>query len=206
VNTARKAKYLVFSLFLSIHCSLHATEITLFWAQGADVNLPDIIPKALRGEIKMDPTYFWGINYKKAFPRADNRVSRFLEKYSITADWEAQLTKHHGLQDNFESHLALLLRTRDFSIVGPLQINFALGMGPSYAFSTPTYEDGPNGQPNQGKYKFQNYVAYEMDWSLRSLPDWSLAFRVHHRSGIFGVIAPSKVGSNFFAVGIRRHF
>jgi hypothetical protein len=205
VSTARKAKYL-FALCLSIPGALYAGEITLFRGQGADVNLPDIIPKALKGEIDMDPTWFWGLNYKQAIPAGDNRVSRFLEKHRITPEWEVQLTRHHGLQDNFESHIALLLRTRNFAVAGPLRVNFAAGMGPSYAFSTPTYEDGPDGQPNQGEYQFQSYFTFEMGLSLRSLPDWSLATRIHHRSGIYGLVAPSKVGSNFFAIGIRRHF
>jgi hypothetical protein len=127
-------------------------------------------------------------------PPGENRVSRFLEEHSITPEWEVQLTRHHGLQDNAETHIALLLRSRDFAIVDPLLVNFAAGMGPSYAFSTPTYEDGPDGQPNQGEYQFQSYFTFEMEFSLRSLPDWSLATRIH------------KVGSNFFAIGIRRHF
>jgi hypothetical protein len=206
MSPAKHAKYLLFALYLSIPGSLYAGEVTLFWGQGADVNLPDIIPKALQGEIDMDPTYFWGLNYKRAMPPGENRVSRFLEEHSITPEWEVQLTRHHGLQDNAESHIALLLRSRDFAIADPLLVNFAAGMGPSYAFSTPTYEDGPDGQPNQGEYQFQAYIALELEWSLRTLPDWSLATRVHHRSGLYGLIAPSKVGSNFFAIGIRRHF
>lgn len=206
MSSAKQAKYLLFALYLTMPGVLHAREATLFWGQGADVNLPDIIPKALQGEIDMDSTYFWGINYKDALPAGDNPVSRFLARHNITPEWEIQLTKHHGLQDNWESHLALLLRTRDFAIADPLNVNFAAGMGPSYAFSTPTYEDGPDGQPNQGEYQFQAYIALELAWSLRTLPDWSLATRLHHRSGLYGLIAPSKVGSNFFAIGIRRHF
>jgi len=206
VSITGNAKYVLFALCLLIPGSLYASEVTLFWGQGADVNLPDIIPKALQGEIEMDPTYFWGINYKDEIPAGDNPVSRFLTRHSITPEWEVQLTRHHGLQDNLESHIALLLRTRDFAVADPLLINFAAGMGPSYAFSTPTYEDGPDGQPNQGEYQFQSYFTFEMELSLRSLPDWSLATRIHHRSGIYGFIAPSKVGSNFFAIGIRRHF
>lgn len=203
---ARITKYLLFALSLSIPGRLLAGGVTVFWGQGADVNLPDIIPKLLQGEIDMDPTYFWGLNYSNTLPHGDNRISRFLARHNISHEWEVQLTKHHGLQDNWESHAALLLRTRDFAIADPLHVNLAAGMGPSYAFSTPTYEDGPDGQPNQGKYKFQSYITFELEWSLRALPDWSLATRIHHRSGMYGLIAPSKVGSNFFALGVRRTF
>lgn len=179
----------------------------MFRGQGADVNLPDIIPQILKGEIDMDPTYFWGINYSQDIAMAGhNRVTRFLLDQRITPLWEVQLTKHHGLQDNYESHLAILLRSRDLELGSLAAINFMAGTGFSYAFSDPVYEDGPDGQPGNGRHRFQNYVTFEFELSTPALPNWSLATRVHHRSGIYGLIAPRKVGSNFFAVGIRRSF
>jgi len=186
---------------------LAAGELALFRGQGADVNLPDIIPELFRQEIDMDPTWFWGLNYSREIGMQGlNPVSRFLLAHRITPEWETQLTKHHGLQDNVEAHLAWLLRSPDLALGSVAAINVAAGMGPSYAFSKPTYEDGPDGQPNQGEYQFQNYFTVEAEFSTPALPDWSLALRVHHRSGMYGLIAPRRVGSNFFALGIRHAF
>ena len=186
---------------------LAAGELAVFAGQGADVNLPDIIPKLLKGDIDMDPTWFWGLNYSREIDMQGlNPVSRFLLEHRITPEWEVQLTKHHGLQDNYESHLAWLLRTRNLELGSIATANFAAGMGPSYAFSKPTYEDGPNGQPNQGEYQFQNYITFELEFGTPALPDWTLALRVHHRSGMYGLVAPRRVGSNFFALGVRHSF
>lgn len=184
-----------------------AGDLTLFGGQGADVNLPDIVPKIVKGEIEMDPTYFWGINYSQDIPMAGkNPFTAFLLRHRIRPQWESQLTKHHGLQDNYESHLAALIRSPDLQLGSLAAINFMAGTGFSYAFSDPVYEDGPDGQPGNGRHRFQNYVTLEFELSTPALPNWSLATRVHHRSGIYGLIAPRKVGSNFFAVGIRRSF
>lgn len=186
---------------------LSAAELALFAGQGADVNLPDIIPKLFRQEIEMDPTYFWGLNFSRDIDlQGPNPVSRFLLTHGITPAWEVQLSKHHGLQDNYEAHIAWLLRTSDLELGSLATVNFATGMGPSYAFSKPTYEDGPDGEPNQGEYQFQNYITFELEFATPAMPDWSLALRVHHRSGMYGLIAPRRVGSNFFALGIRHSF
>ena len=197
-----------FALFLALlaPADLSAASLTLFRGQGADTNFLDIASDIVYGNLTMDPTYFWGINYREAIRNGgENGVSRFLLHHDISLEWESQLTKHSGLQSNFAAHLALLVRSRDFRAPG-FNVNFAAGMGPSYAFSRPTYEDGPDGQPNQGRYRFQNYMTYEVELSLRSLPGWRLPVRIHHRSGMYGLIAPRRVGSNFFAIGLRRDF
>jgi len=207
VRPSHIIKYVLIALYLLATGRLYAGDIALFGGQGADVNLPDIIPKIAKGEIEMDPTYFWGINYSQDIPMAGkNRVTRFLLRHQIRSQWETQLTKHHGLQDNYESHLAFLLRSRDLELGSLAAINFMAGTGFSYAFSDPVYEDGPDGQPGNGRHRFQNYVTFELAFSTPALPDWSLATRVHHRSGVYGLIAPRRVGSNFFAVGVRRSF
>jgi hypothetical protein len=181
-------------------------NLTLFRGQGADTNFLEIIPDIVQGELTMDPTYFWGINYSEEIKiNGLNPFTRLFQKFQITSEWEAQITKHSGLQDNTEVHLALLIRTRDFHPAS-LNINFAAGMGPSYALSRPTYEDGPDGQPNSGEYQFQSYMTFELELSLQSLPNWKIPIRIHHRSGIYGLVAPPKVGSNFFALGIRYSF
>ena len=154
----------------------------------------------------MDPTFFWGINYSQKI-QVENKT-RFNQL--LKPEWETQITKHSGLQNNYEAHIALLLRTRNFQPAS-FNVNFAAGIGPSYAFSTPTYEDGPDGKPNNGKpssgqYRFQSYMVYEIELSLQSLPDWKIPIRIHHRSGIYGIVAPPKVGSNFFAIGLRHNF
>jgi hypothetical protein len=114
---------------------------------------------------------------------------------------EGQIGRHFGLQDHGEVTLALLWRSRDLAI--PLtdgRLNFAIGEGLSYALSRPTYEGIVHGQEPR---KFLNYLAFEAEFSHPSLPGVSVVPRVHHRSGIFGVIAPQGSGSDFVGIGLR---
>jgi hypothetical protein len=48
-------------------------------------------------------------------------------------------------------------------------------------------------------------MAFEIDFG-RSDSKWSVPVRIHHRSGVYGLIAPRKVGSNFITIGLRRDF
>jgi hypothetical protein len=81
-----------------------------------------------------------------------------------------------------------------------LRAGFSIGA--SYAFGTPSYEDGPKSDPDK-RYRFQNYNAYEIEWGVKRFPAVSLVTRLHHRSGAYGLIAPRRVGSNFVTAGVR---
>jgi hypothetical protein len=114
---------------------------------------------------------------------------------------EGQIGRHFGLQDHAEVTLALLWRSRDFAM--PLtngRLNVAVGEGLSYALSRPAYEGVAHGQEPR---KFLNYLTFEAEFSHPSLPGVSVVPRVHHRSGIFGVIAPRGSGSDFIGIGLR---
>jgi hypothetical protein len=114
---------------------------------------------------------------------------------------EGQIGRHFGFQDHGEVTLALLWRSRDLAI--PLtdgRLNFAIGEGLSYALARPTYEGVVHDEEPR---KFLNYLAFEAEFSHPSLPGVSVVPRVHHRSGIFGVIAPRGSGSDFVGIGLR---
>ena len=114
---------------------------------------------------------------------------------------EGQIGRHFGLQDHAEVTLALLWRSRDFAM--PLTngwLNVAVGEGLSYALSRPAYEGIAHGREPR---KFLNYLTFEAEFSHLSMPGVSVMPRVHHRSGIFGVIAPRGSGSDFIGIGLR---
>ena len=114
------------------------------------------------------------------------------------------LLQHRGRQDNVELGAAYMLRTPDLALA-QLRVNVGGGLGLSHAFGTPSYEDGPKSDPAK-RYHTQLLVLLEAEWSLASLPDWSLVTRIHHRSGAYGLIAPRFVGSNFVVAGVRYRF
>jgi hypothetical protein len=114
---------------------------------------------------------------------------------------EGQVGRHFGLQDQGEVTLALLWRSRDLPV--PLtngRFNIGIGEGLSYALARPTYEGLAHDQEPR---KFLNYLALEAEFSHPLLPNVSIVPRLHHRSGIFGIIAPRGSGSDFIGIGLR---
>jgi hypothetical protein len=114
---------------------------------------------------------------------------------------EAQFGQHFGLQRHQEATLALVWRSRELPLPATrASINFAVGEGFSYALSRPTFEGREN---DERPRKFLNYLAFEAEISHAALPGLSLVPRLHHRSGIFGIIAPQGSGSNILGLGLR---
>jgi hypothetical protein len=84
-------------------------------------------------------------------------------------------------------------------------VNLAAGTGLSYAKRKPTYEYGPKDDLER-RYRLQLLVLFELEWKLRNMDALTLATRIHHRSGLYGLIAPPLVGSNFITMGLRYRF
>jgi len=196
-------KYILLSILLINSLVANAKSVTVFTAQGGDFNLLEFIPKAVEQDLKMDPSYFVGINYSD---QANIPIfTKYLSDKGFKTEVELQLSKHHGMQDNYEVHSAILVRSKNFNTIGFINTNFAFGIGISHAMGTPWYEDTESGSIDEKRYKTQNYLAFEVEFSPQR-SSWSIPIRLHHRSGIYGLIAPEKVGSNFIAAGIRRKF
>jgi len=81
-----------------------------------------------------------------------------------------------------------------------LGISFAEGL--SYVSGDISYEDGTVTEPDK-TYNLQNYLQFQLNFNYSKFTNTSVFFRIHHRSGIYGIIAPPKVGSNFIGVGLN---
>ena len=180
--------------------------VTVYGGQGADHNLREIPSVIARGDIDWEKSYFVGVGLGKTGPKLGQSVGMLqgTPLAELRQDYELLLLKHHGLQDNAELGAAYLLRTPDLHL-GPVGVNLAAGTGLSYAMGNPSYEDGPKDDPDR-RYRFQLLALFELEWKLRDVDALTLTTRVHHRCGVYGVIAPSHVGSNFMTVGLRYRF
>lgn len=180
--------------------------VAVFAGQGADHNLKELPERIIAGDPK------WERSYMNALGLAATRATlgQSWEAFAgtpfaaIAQGYEVVLVQHHGLQDNAEAGAAYTLRSPDLEL-GALGLNFAGGMGLSYALGTPSYEDGSADNP-QKRYRLQMLLLFEFEWHVQGLDDLALVTRVHHRSGVYGLIAPPHVGSNFLAAGIRYRF
>jgi len=120
----------------------------------------------------------------------------------IRFEAEGQVVKYWGAQDNFEFNGVLLARWLPFPWDHYLDTSVAVGEGFSYATEDPEVEVENDGKTS----KFLNYLAFELDFVIPGAPNFSLFSRVHHRSGIFGLINGVHGGSNALGVGIKYSF
>lgn len=184
----------------------HPPQLTAYFGQGADANLVDLFPKALKGELEMDDTHLYALGYfhPLSTPILLQRTFNVLRVPNTRTGVEAVIGKHEGLQDNWETDIAWQLRFAPWHL-GPVAIRPGVGLGFSYALGRPSYEDGPEENPEK-RYRFQNFNIYELEWSVPNHSSLALVTRIHHRSGMYGIIAPSRVGSNFLTLGLRYSF
>lgn len=184
----------------------HPRLLTFYFARGADPNIFMIFPEMIRGEAVMDDAYLYALGYfhPLSTPGGLQKVFDFLRVPNTRTGVEGVAGKHNGLQHNWEAGAVWQLRFAPLRL--PLiQVRPAVGIGLSYAIGNPAYEDGPKDDPEK-RYHLLNFNIYELEWSLQKAPAVSLVTRIHHRSGIWGLIAPPLVGSNFLAVGLRYSF
>lgn len=121
-------------------------------------------------------------------------------KDTLSVEIEGQVVRYFGDQDNWEFNLPLVVRWHVFPWDKWLDTSFAFGIGPSYASEIPKEEIAREGSSE----RWLVYLLAELEFGVPSSL-WSGIFRLHHRSGAFGIVADDG-GSNVLTAGIRRHF
>lgn len=176
----------------------HATGYVGRWV---NTDLLDVPGRAIIGNLSFSDSNFAGVALSRVI------VPSFAIPLPFTdiafrgnrIELEGQVLRHFGGQNHWEGTLALMFRTGQLRLAGGLSVNLAVGEGLSYASERPRFEGAVDVQPT----RFLNYLVFETEFSHESMPGVSLVARLHHRSGIFGLIAPRKSGSNFIGAGIR---
>jgi len=181
-------------------------RVSVYAGQGADHNLRQLPGQIINGNLDWDKTYFNALGFGKARNTlGQSSVSLVGTPFAnVRQGYEVVLVQHRGLQSNAEAGAAYTLRTPDLQM-GSLSVNFGSGAGLSYALGIPSYEDGSKDNP-QRRYRLQLLALFDLEWRMRGFENVSVVTRVHHRSGVYGLIAPKHVGSNFLAAGIRYKF
>lgn len=181
-------------------------SVTLYNGQGVDLNLREVPGAIFRGDLNRERSYFTGIGYGRTRGTLGGSMASLRDTYfeNVQHGYEVVWLQHRGLQHNAELAGGFFLRTPSLALAD-LRVNAGWGAGLSHAFGTPSYEDGPKDDPDR-RYRTQFYTAFEVEFGLASVPAVALALRLHHRSGIYGLIAPRRVGSNFIVAGLRYKF
>jgi hypothetical protein len=207
-NSLRKLSIFFISILFSFFTSLLNAEdnfkfnnIYLYSAKGVAANLREI-PGAIF-DLPTQETYLYAVG---TFVPYDLNILKDSDHFV----WgiSAIVAKHSGMQSNWELDGALTLKYQElFPDNRYFNSDLAFGIGLSYAFDTPYYEEpyiNDDGSPEY--YKLQSFLHFDIEVYSPKLEKVHLLFRVHHRSGIYGLVAPPHVGSNFVGGGLIYYF
>ena len=192
--------------FFLLFSTLHAQEklfsnIYLYSAKGVDDNLREIPGDIFN--LPFEDTYLYALG--TFIPHHLSLLDEY-PHFKFGSSWI--VVKHSGMQSNFEMDIAATLKYQTlFPENAYFNTDLAFGMGVSYAFDTPYYEDPYIEEDGTEKYyRLQCYLHFDAELYTPSIKSLHLLLRLHHRSGVYGLFAPRHVGSNFMGAGLVYYF
>lgn len=133
-------------------------------------------------------------------------VGKELRRYRshLAIEFEGQLAFHQGMQEHEEINGVFALRWLCPPWDRWVNSSIAIGNGLSYATTEPPLEkmDQKDNKASQLLY----YLYVELAFKPFTTAQWDLFVRVHHRSGIYGLIHGIDSGANFVGIGARYYF
>ncbi|MGB6976080.1 MAG: hypothetical protein WBE18_01280 [Gammaproteobacteria bacterium] len=133
----------------------------------------------------------------------DNVIRRYLQPLMSTTQLAANVAyRDDSAGGIYEFDPYLIFRWDNFPWRRYLDNSIGLGWGVSYVTRIPTWE-----QRNASNTKrLLNYLMLEVTFALPRYPQWQVALRLHHRSGVFGLYGADNAGSTAVGIGIRYRF
>lgn len=181
---------------------------SLYASKWADTSLPAFPVKLVTGDLGFEDPYFVAVGINRVLVR-DFTIGIPLSGIALrrnSLEFEGQLVRHFGGQDHVEATAAIVARSGEVGLFSGTSVNFALANGLSYAFSRPDFERGRGGVRGEGSRHLQYYLGVEAEFTPSRASRLHLVAKLHHRSGIYGLISPRRTGSNFFGGGVRFDF
>jgi len=178
-------------------------HFTVYRATWAEITLPSFPIRVVTLDMPVRKAFFTSAGVGVVLLQDFTLPLGLFSLTGLDLELDGQLLQHSGHQDHLELSGALVLRTGDGLLWDVLAINFAFGEGLSQALADPIYEKGPEGRRGENTVRFQNHLLFELELTPVPLPQVRLVLRLHHRSGIYGLISPQKTGSNYLGAGLR---
>ncbi len=164
-------------------------SIFAYGAKWADSTYGNI---TLSGQTNLQRSYLWTVGFSHEFYRINRHLS--LEN-------EMNITRHSGEQDHLEANFAASFRWWTFPWDNWVETTLAHGIGPSFAAEHPPVEENDDDTAD----RFLLFMQTEFTFAPPVDSRWEFLVRIHHRSGVFGLISEDS-GSNFLAGGFRYRF
>jgi hypothetical protein len=138
--------------------------------------------------------------------KEDNPVVRFLDPVLSTVDVAMNITyQDDPAGDIFLFNPYIMARWSNFPWSNTLRTTFGLGGGLSFATDIPSIEVDPK-NPDGNYSRLLHYIAVEATFALPKHKDWQLVYRLHHRSGVFGLMQAENAGNTAVQIGLRHYF
>lgn len=147
---------------------------------------------------------FYSPDFEPSYYFVALAVSRRMFSFQkhLDLELEGQGVKHLGNQHHWEFNGLFTLRWLTFPWNKYIDTTIAIGEGLSYATETPKLE----AETHKNSLQFLNYLMMELTFALPETPKWSLAVRIHHQSGIFGIFDGVQGASNALCIGLKYKF
>ncbi len=169
---------------------------TLFVGSSvADGKLRDLIVSPWTGSWGDDTLVGGAVQY---------RVARFWRFFMV--DLEAGSAYRFGDTEGGEFWAAAYLRYDGFPWSNYVYTTVGLSMGPDFVTRLPQVERGTDARPEPNQSAWLNFFSPEITFALPEYPQYELALRYMHRSGIFGTYNGVYEGANSFVLGFRYRF
>lgn len=156
----------------------------------------DLVPILTRQRTDYRNSNIWALGL--------NRV--FMYRNAFRAEGEVIAAKHTGVMKHGEVVAVGILHLT----VPGTPVFLRGGEGLSIATENPSMENrtfDPLKWPwtlhSQKSSQYLNYLMFEVGFNLPTSQPIETFLRIHHRSGIFGLMCPPTCGSNFVSYGVR---
>jgi len=118
----------------------------------------------------------------------------------ISFEAEGQLGKFFGQEHQGQINGLVIARWLKFPWDKYVDTSFAVGDGLSYNTEVSDVEK----DDDEDAGRWLNYLMFELTLGLPQYPRWDFVYRVHHRSGVTGLIGDG--GSNYPTIGFKYAF
>lgn len=138
--------------------------------------------------------------------KEDNAFQKFMSPVLNNIDVALNVTyQDDPAGDIYVISPFIMARWNKFPWSNTIRTTFGLGGGLSYATDIPSIEIDPT-EPNGDYRNLLHYIAVEATFALPQHKDWQLVYRLHHRSGVFGLMGADNAGNTAVQIGIRHYF
>ena len=129
------------------------------------------------------------------------QVARFWRDF--TADLEFGAGRRFAGSGVSEGWAAVYFRYRGLVLYDTLIVSPGVSTGINYVDQFPVSEVYAPNEKGRPKSKLLHYFSPEIGFALQQAPEHELFVRLHHRSGVFGVMGGVHGGADVVAIGYR---